>query len=90
MEITMSDDWGGAVNRAAEAGIREMASDAEQALDALRPGYADRPIEEIKPAVAAAWARVMNGEITDPHLTEFAEAIRTGRGIEVRFDGLAA
>jgi hypothetical protein len=46
-------------------------------------------IEQIKPAVASAWSRVNDGaRITDPELTAFSEAIRTGQGITIRYDGI--
>jgi hypothetical protein len=85
----MNPGWEKELLGAADAEMRKVASRLEQSLDALRQAYEGRPIEHIKPAVASAWSRTNDGaRITDPQLTEFAEAIRTGRGITISYVGI--
>lgn len=73
---------------AADAG-RRLAADLQRAIDNLRPQYEGHPVEEIRPALASAWAGVNDGaHIDEPSLTEYADAIRTGRGIDITYGGI--
>jgi len=86
--FTMDPDWERKVLAAAEDGMRKMTADSQRALDAMRPQYEGRPVEEIKPAVVSAWRQANDGTITDLHLSAFAEAIRIGQPIDIRYGGL--
>lgn len=89
VNFTMSSDWERQLTRAIEPQMHEFVSHLQAAIDGLRPVYEGRPIEEIKPALQQAWANANDGaRITDPHLTEYAEAIRIGRRIEIRYEGI--
>jgi hypothetical protein len=75
----------GALRRAAQDAVAKMARDLTARLNALVPQYTGRPIDEVKQAVRAAWrAGSSGGEITDPHLTAFAEQIAGGGKVTVQ------
>lgn len=80
MDIHFDDD---ALRAFADQAARQV-SDAYQAmLDKIGREYRGRPIEEIKPALASAWADVADGQIVEPDLTTWSEAIRDGVRIEL-------
>jgi hypothetical protein len=82
-------NWDGKLTLAIDGGLHQLASDFQSAIDGLRPAYEGKPVEQIKPALERAWAEVNNGpRIIDPHLTQYAEAIRVGRPMEIRYDGI--
>jgi hypothetical protein len=88
-KFSMDPDWERKLMRAIDGGMHELAHDFQRAIDGLRPMYEGKPVEQIKPALQRAWASVNDGaRITDPHLTEYAEAIRTGRPIEIKYAGI--
>jgi hypothetical protein len=88
VSFSMNPDWERQLARAIEPQMQELARRLQAAVDNLRPVYEGKPIEEIKPALQQAWAHANDGaRITDPHLTEYAEAIRIGRPVEIRYEG---
>jgi hypothetical protein len=88
-KFSMNPDWERTLARAIEPGMQELARGFQMAVDGLRPTYEGKPVEEIRPALQQAWASVNDGaRITDPELTEYAEAIRIGRPVEIKFAGI--
>lgn len=82
-------NWEHALERAVEPGTRKLAHRCQMAIDGLRPIYAERPLEEVKQALQQAWANVTDGaQIKDPLLREYANAIRAGRPVKVKYMGL--
>ncbi|MFI1382901.1 hypothetical protein [Embleya sp. NPDC020886] len=77
-----------------EAAVRKVVNDAaqrqgnryEQMLQRLTQGYAGRPVSEIKPILQREW-RALGGDITDPELTKYAQAISEGTRISMRVQG---
>jgi hypothetical protein len=89
MKFSMNPDWERQLARAIEPRMQEFVRRLQAAVDGLRPVYEGKPVEEIKPALQQAWANVNDGaRITDPDLTEYAEAIRIGRPVEIRYGGI--
>lgn len=87
--FSMNPGWERQLAQVIEPGMQELARRLQAAVDGLRPIYEGKPIQQIKPALQQAWANVNDGaQITDPHLTEYAEAIRIGRRIEIRYEGI--
>jgi hypothetical protein len=85
----MNPDWERQLKRAIEPQMQELVRRLQAAVDGLRPVYEGKPVEAIKPALQQAWAGANDGaRITDSHLTEYAEAIRIGRPIEMRYEGI--
>lgn len=74
-----------AIRRVARDATAKMARDLTARLNVLVPQYTGRPLDEVKQAVRMAWkAGSSGGEITDPHLTAFAEQIAAGGTIKVQ------
>jgi hypothetical protein len=88
VKFSMTPGWEGALVRLAEPRMQELTHRYQTAVDSLRLFYEGKPIEEIKPALQQAWAVVNGGQIRDPGLTEWAEAIRTGAPIAVGYGGM--
>lgn len=87
--FSMNPDWERQLAQAIEPGMQELTRRLQAALDGLRPRYEGKPVHQIKPALQQAWASVNDGaQITEPHLTEYADAIRIGRRIEIRYEGI--
>lgn len=76
------------VMRAAEGHLRQLASKLENALNGLGPAYKNKPVEEIKPVLQATWKRVAEGDLDDERADAFAEAIRIGQPIEIKYGGI--
>ncbi len=87
--FSMDPNWERKLMHAIDGGMHQLAYKFQSAIDGIRAEYGGKPIEEIKPALQKAWGSVNDGaEITDPHLTEYAEAIRIGRPIEIKYAGI--
>ena len=56
----------------------------QQMFDRLSRQYRGKPIDQVKRAVKKAW-EADGGKITEPDLTQWAEAIASGTRIKVRF-----
>lgn len=71
----------------AEAELQKMAFEAiskrlQPVLDGLHAEYAGHPVDTIKPVLAQRWAAMNDGaSITDPDLTNVAQAISDGKRI---------
>jgi len=85
VEFTMDPNWERNLLRDMEAGVRNMVQRAEQGINALAPSSLGQPVEDIKPAIQRVWQREMDGTLDDPNLTAFAEALSTGRSVEIRY-----
>lgn len=72
------------VMKAAESGVRDLASQYEKMLDSLRRRYTGRPVAEIKPVLKREWARINGGSISDPELTDYATLISEGTRIKMQ------
>jgi len=73
-----------------ESGLKRQMNDGLQAyaarlqlgLDDLHSRLCGHPIDQVKPELQSTWrAATQGGEINDPHLTAFAEAIAEGRRV---------
>lgn len=63
-------------------GLSRYATRLQAALDGVHERMAGRPVEEVKPALLTTWqAATTDGNITDPELTTFAQAISDGRRV---------
>ncbi len=77
-------------NPGAEREIERMAIEATQKrfqpiLDSVHDEYAGRSVDEIKPVLARKWAAGNDGaSITDPELTNIAQAISDGTRVILR------
>lgn len=67
----------------AQSMIDNLARERTRTMDSLRRQYAGRPVAEIKPALQRIFAKD-GGRITDPELTEYAQAISDGKRIEFK------
>jgi hypothetical protein len=54
----------------------------QQMLDRMEREFRGRPVDEIRPALRAAWKRI-GGDLTDPELTTCARRIKDGDHVEV-------
>lgn len=79
-----SKDFERQVMKAAESGVRDLASQYEKMFDSLRRRYTGRPGPEIKPILKREWARINGGSISDPELTDYATLISEGTQIKMQ------
>lgn len=86
--FSMDPNWQENVLRAIDDDLRRRASDLQRGMDRLRPTYVGKPPAEIKPAVRQAWKRATDGQITDPELSAYADAISTGQPIKIQYKGV--
>lgn len=78
-----------ALRKAVAPALEKLARDLTRMLQGMAREFQGRPVEEVKPVLQARWAEATpGGSITDPELTQYAEAIAAGRSIEVRADEL--
>jgi hypothetical protein len=78
-----------AIRRVANKAVADMAAKLARDLNALIPSHEGRPLDEVKRAVQDVWRRGSGGgEISDPELSQFAEAIASGQQVTVRSGGL--
>lgn len=75
------------LNAAIKDGMETLARDHTRMIESLGRRYRGRPIVEIKPALQREWRRVNGGNITDPELTDVAQAISDGTKIEFKNRG---
>lgn len=77
----------GAEKAIADMAVKAMTDRFQPILDTLRAEYAGQPVETIKPVLAQRWAAGNDGaSITDPELTNVAQAISDGQRV-VMVDG---
>lgn len=72
-----------AVEEQAQSAINEIAKNMTRDLSRLSNQYAGHPIDEIKPALKRVWEKD-GGSLTDPELTQYAQAISDGTRIEFK------
>lgn len=69
------------VRRAASSALDDIARDYEQRLSAR---YKGQPVDQITPALQLEWSKISNEPLTEPELTEYAQAISDGAAVEFR------
>ena len=80
----------GAEKAIADITVKAMTERFQPILDNLYAEYAGQPVETIKPVLAERWAAGNNGaSITDPELTNVAQAVSDGKRV-VMVDGRLA
>lgn len=68
--------------------LAQMVANTAEAIDEICRDFAGRPIDEVRPALAARWAASNEGaSITEPELTNVATLISQGRRVWVEADG---
>lgn len=87
-EFKMSRDWEKQLNAAIKDGVDQLARDHTSLIASLTRRYRGRPVDEIKPVLQREWHQVNRGSITDPELTEYAQAISDGTKVAFRNGGL--
>jgi hypothetical protein len=80
----MDIEW----DRNVESKLREMVQRTQRALAHVNEQYAGHPVDEVKVALASAWAASNDGAaITEPDLTEVASLISNGKRVWIEDDG---
>lgn len=72
-----------AIRKDGEAHVQGLSSEMTRDFDRLHAQYANRPVDEIRPALKRAWEKG-GGTIGEPELTEYAQMISEGTKIEFR------
>jgi hypothetical protein len=80
VKVTLDPDLEENVRRMA---VKAMQERFQPVLDQLHEQYAGRPVEEVRGPLSDAWHGA-GGKISDPELTNYAEAISSGRRIVLR------
>jgi len=79
MSLKMNPGWEDAISDMAVKAMRER---FQPILDSVFDEYAGHPVDEIKPVLAQRWAAGNdNASITDPELTNVAQAISDGKRV---------
>ncbi|MHC1558190.1 hypothetical protein ACR9E3_04495 [Actinomycetospora sp. C-140] len=74
-----------AVREAARDGVQRLAERFQAVLDEVLATHAGRPVDEVKPVLQARWRAVNDGaDLTDPELTQYAQALSDGQRVVVR------
>ena len=64
--------------------LAQMVANVTKAMDEISKDYSGRPVEEVRPALAARWAAANDGaKITEPDLTNVATLISQGKRVWV-------
>jgi hypothetical protein len=65
--------------------VKAIQARFQPVLDALHAEYAGQPVDTIKPVLAQRWADANDGaSITDPDLTNVAQALSDGKRVVMR------
>jgi len=64
-KVEVNGDWERRLQKVAADAVKEVARGSQRAMDGLRPGYADKPIDEIKSAVRQTWRRAADGDMPE-------------------------
>jgi len=72
-----------AIKKLTDQAVRQVADESNRLFAQLGRQYQGQPVSVIKPALKRAWER-NGGKITDPELTEYAQAISDGTPIKFR------
>lgn len=74
----------GAEKAIAEMAVKAVADRFQPILDGMHTEYAGQPVDTIKPVLARRWAAGNTGAgITDPDLTNVAQAISDGKRVVI-------
>jgi hypothetical protein len=76
-----------AVEKQAQSAIDEIAQNMTRDLARLSSEYSGHGVDEIKPVLKRMWEKD-GGTLTDPELSQYAEAISNGTRIEFSADRL--
>lgn len=76
----MSSGWERDLNRAVQAGLKEMTRDLQRVVDRVHRQYAGKPVATVKPALKRALASA-KVTLSDKELTGYAQAISDGTRI---------
>lgn len=80
----MSFQW----NSNADKILAQMVANTAAAVEEISRDYSGRPVDEVRPALAARWAESNAGAaITDPELTNIATLISQRKRVWVEPDG---
>ncbi|QHC71727.1 hypothetical protein [Rathayibacter sp. VKM Ac-2801] len=75
-------------NPNADQMLGQMVANIARAVDEVVHEYGGRPVEEIRPVLAARWAAANDGaSITEPDLTKVAILISQGKRVWVEPNG---
>lgn len=75
-------------NSNADQVLAQMVARTATALDEICRDFSRRPVDEVRPALAARWAASNEGaSITEPDLTKIAKLISEGRRVWVEPNG---
>lgn len=73
-----------AIERAAQEATRAWASKVNPVMSRLTRECAGQPADTVKARLRQEWRAAAGKDLTDPELSEFAEAISTGRGLQFK------
>jgi hypothetical protein len=79
MTFNMNPGWEDAIS---DMAVKAVGERFQPILDSVFDEYAGQPVEVIKPALSPRWAAGNdNASITDPELTNVAQAISDGKRV---------
>lgn len=79
MNFKMNPGWEKALG---DMAIKATSEQYQPILDGLHDEFAGRPVDEIKPVLAQRWVEGNEGaKITEPELTNVAQAISDGKRV---------
>jgi hypothetical protein len=68
--------------------LAQMVANIAAAVDDISRAYSGKPVDEVRPVLAARWAVANDGaSITEPDLTNVATLISEGKRVWVEPDG---
>ncbi len=71
-----------AIKKAVHDGVAGMAKEYERMFERLSRQHKGKPDSLIKPVLRLEWRKIAGGDITDPELSQYAEAISNGTRIK--------
>ncbi len=72
-----------AIKKAVHDGVAGMTKEYERMFERLSRQYKGKPDSLIKPVLRLEWRKIAGGDITDPELSQYAEAICNGTRIKL-------
>jgi hypothetical protein len=81
MDFEMNPNWERDLQRDLK---RQLDPQLQKMFDAVFDRCAGQPVSDVKAVLKLEFERRIGGSITDPHLTEYASAITSGRRLRVR------
>ncbi len=73
------------IGKQVESAMKDITGDLNREMSAMVQQYQGRPLDEIKVALQRLYAK-RDGHISDPELTEYAEAVQAGTTITFKAD----